>query len=67
MVITVILLFTKNRFGIVLVTCILGYDLQLLESPNLWDYLVDPFFALISGVVLAAQFIRKIGIRKNNN
>jgi hypothetical protein len=67
MVATVILLSMKNRFGVVLVACILAYDLQLLESPNLWDYLVDPFFALISGVVLAAQFIRKIGIRKNNN
>ena len=64
MVATVILLSMKNRFGVVLVACILAYDLQLLESPNLWDYLVDPFFALISGVVLAAQFIRKIGIRK---
>ncbi|MBC8462502.1 MAG: exo-alpha-sialidase [Deltaproteobacteria bacterium] len=58
MVITAILLFTKNRFGIVLVACILGYDLQLLESPNLWDYLVDPFFALISGVILGGWLIR---------
>ncbi len=62
MVITVILLFTKNRFGIVLVACILGYDLQLLESPNLWDYLVDPFFVLISGVILGGWLIR--GVRR---
>ncbi len=65
MVITVILLFTKNRFGIVLVACILGYDLQLLESPNLWDYLVDPFFALISGVILGGWLIR--GVRSMRN
>jgi hypothetical protein len=50
MVITIVLLFTKNIFGIIL-ACILGYGLQVLESPNLWDYLVDPFLALTSGVV----------------
>lgn len=60
MVVTVMLLLMKNRFGVVLVACILGYDLQLLEAPNLWDYLVDPFFVLISGVVLGGRLIREI-------
>lgn len=59
-VITIVLLFTKNVFGIILLACILGYDLQVLESPNLWDYLVDPFLALTSGVVLGHWLIRKI-------
>jgi hypothetical protein len=45
---TVALLLVKNRFGVVLIACILGYDLKLLESQNLWDYLVDPFFAFFS-------------------
>lgn len=45
---TIALLLTKNRFAVVLIACIMGYDLNLLESTNLWDYLVDPFFALFS-------------------
>lgn len=44
--VTVALLVKRNRFGAVLVACILAYDLGLLESPNLWDYLVDPFAAV---------------------
>jgi len=64
MVITFVLLFTKNRFGIVLGVCILCYDLQVLESTNLWDYLVDPFFTLTSSVVLCCWVIEKIYGRK---
>jgi len=45
---TVGLLLIRNRFAVVLIACILGYDLNLLESHNLWDYLVDPFFVLLS-------------------
>ena len=48
MALTVFLLYKKNRLGIVLMLCILSYNLQLLESPNLWDYLVDPFYVIIS-------------------
>lgn len=46
--VTIALLLMKNRFAVVLIACILGYDLHLLESPNLWDYLVDPFFVFFS-------------------
>jgi len=67
MVITVILVFVKNRFGIVLVACILSYDLGLLESPNLWDYLVDPFFALISGGMIGGRLIREIRSKKSRS
>lgn len=67
MVITVILLFMKNRFGVVMVASILGYDLELLESANLWDYLVDPFFVLISGIMLGGRLIRGIHSRKNHS
>lgn len=48
LIVTIVLLLMKNRFAVVLIACILGYDLHLLESPNLWDYLVDPFFTLLS-------------------
>lgn len=46
--VTIVLLLMKNRFAVVLIACILGYDLNLLESHNLWDYLVDPFFVFFS-------------------
>lgn len=45
---TIGLLLIKNRFAVVLIICILGYDLNLLESHNIWDYLVDPFFVFLS-------------------
>ncbi|MFW6147204.1 MAG: hypothetical protein ACOC6B_02305, partial [Thermodesulfobacteriota bacterium] len=61
---TIGLLLMQNRFAVVLMACILGYNLNLLESTNLWDYIVDPFFVLMSGGVLAGRVIRKIGMRK---
>jgi hypothetical protein len=50
--VTIALLLMKNRFAVVLIACILGYDLHLLESTNLWDYLVDPFFVFFSCAAL---------------
>ena len=38
---TVVLLVMKNRFSLVGIAAILAYNLRLLESTNLWDYLVD--------------------------
>jgi hypothetical protein len=48
MVLTIFLLLKRNPLGIVLMLCILAYHLHLLESPNFWDYLIDPFFVIIS-------------------
>lgn len=56
---TVALLYKGNRFGIVLVAAILAYDLKLLESPNLWDYFVDPFYALGAAGVLVHYQLRR--------
>jgi hypothetical protein len=39
---TLIFLIRKNRFGIVLLFTILAYNLNVLESSNFWDYVVDP-------------------------
>jgi len=52
LVLTIVLLWWKNRLGIVLMLCILSYNLQLLESPNLWDYFIDPIFLIISIIAL---------------
>ena len=46
------LLLMRNRFGVVLIVCILAYNLLLLESSNLWDYLVDPLYVITSAVAL---------------
>lgn len=53
--ITIVLLFKRNRSGIVLILCILGYNLQVLESTNLWDYLIDPTFVLLSAACLLSR------------
>lgn len=58
LVITIVLLFFGNRFGVVLVACILAYDLHLLESPNLWDYLCDPFFTITSAIALGNRLLQ---------
>jgi hypothetical protein len=52
---TLVLLLRRNGFGMVLVGAILAYDLHLLESPNLWDYLVDPVFAAAALVAVARR------------
>ena len=65
-VVTLALLFLGNRLGIILMACVLCYDLHLLESPNLWDYLVDPFLVLISGGALGSQLIKKICVHKGD-
>lgn len=41
-----------------LVLALVGWRLQLLESPNLWDYLLDPMLALgglLASIALAAR------------
>ena len=55
-VVTLGLIFTKNRFGAVLVGCMLAYNLRLLESENLWDYLVGPFYMIASAILLGFRW-----------
>jgi len=50
---TLYLIWNKNRFGVLLLLAILAYDARCLESPNFWDYLVDPVYWLISLALLA--------------
>ena len=57
---TVILIWKRNRFGLLLLLSILAYDLRLLESPNFWDYLVDPLFWLISPALLMKSGLKII-------
>lgn len=58
LIITMVLLFLKNRFSVVLLATILAYDLHLLESNNLWDYLVDPILVISAIVGLTVRIVR---------
>jgi hypothetical protein len=42
-ILTVCLIAGGNRAGYVLAAAVAAYGLRLLESDNLWDYLLDPF------------------------
>ena len=55
--VTLMLLFLKNRFSVVLLATILAYDLHLLESSNLWDYLLDPILILVAIAGLIARMV----------
>jgi hypothetical protein len=45
-VLTIWLILRGNRAGFVLAAAVAAYGLKLLESDNLWDYLVDPFLVV---------------------
>ncbi|MEJ2586483.1 MAG: hypothetical protein P8165_02665 [Deltaproteobacteria bacterium] len=56
---TLILLIMKNRFGVVLLFTILAYNLNVLESSNFWDYLVDPVLFIWAATHWARFLFRK--------
>ena len=58
--VTILLLIIKNRFAVVLLAAILAYNLHLIESTNLWDYLVDPFMVVVSFIALSSRLLRKL-------
>jgi hypothetical protein len=49
------LLWKQNRFGLLLLLAAVGFHLRLLESPNYWDYLLDPVFWLVSLIVIGRR------------
>jgi len=61
---TIVLIWNKNRFGLVLGLAIAAFDLRTLESPNFWDYLVDPVYWLLSVCVLVAAGLKRIRRRE---
>ena len=65
--VTILLLIMKNRFAVVLIAAILAHNLRLLESTNLWDYLVDPFMVLVSCIALGSRLLREFGKRYLHN
>lgn len=56
----VILLWRRNRFGIVLFMAVLAWGLRVPESGNYWDCLVDPFYFLAALGGLGSKLWRKL-------
>lgn len=49
-----------SRTGFLFLAALIAYELQVLESPNGWDYLVDPFYWMLSLGALAAHWVGRI-------
>jgi len=54
---TVALLAGGSRLGVLLLAALIAYAVTALESRNAWDYLVDPFYWLISLGVGASRLV----------
>ena len=61
---TIYLIRRQNHFAFLLLASIIAYDLHWLESPNFWDYLVDPVYWLISVCLLAKGVWERIRGKK---
>jgi len=55
---TMFLILAGNRTGFVLAACVAAYALKLLESDNLWDYLVDPFLIIWCLIIALIECVR---------
>jgi hypothetical protein len=53
------LVWKQNRFGILLLLAIVAYHLQLLESTNYWEYLLDPVYCLLAILALSYLLVRR--------
>ena len=61
-VLTLSLLFAVTKWYLVsftLLTCVVAFEGHLLESNNLWDYLIDPLLGLVGFVAIVVTVIRK--------
>lgn len=49
-----------NRTGVLILAALIAYELETLESHNAWDYVVDPFYWLISVGVVIGWGLRRL-------
>lgn len=56
-IVAVVLIARRDAFGIVLLVAGLCWQLDLLESENAWDYLVDPIYVVLSWLALMAGLV----------
>jgi hypothetical protein len=57
-VLTGLLVWKQNRYGILLLLAIVAWHLRLFESPNYWEYLLDPVYCLVSIPALGYRFAK---------
>ncbi len=57
--ITILLLWKKNRFGIVLLLALAAFAFQMKASNNFWDYLIDPVYGLMAFGMMAKDVYNK--------
>lgn len=73
MILNIILILFKDPFSLILLCAIISYNIKLLESVNLWDYFIDPFFFItailyfFSKAVKAATLKNKIIDERSEN
>jgi hypothetical protein len=53
-----VLIWRRNRFGVVLVLAIAAWHFRAVESGNYWDCLIDPFYFLVSVGALGSRVWR---------
>ena len=64
----IILLWTKNRLGILLLLSLAAFTMSLQESTNFWDYLVDPIYGVLSiGALLERWLAQSKPKKKKRN
>jgi len=62
-VLAAVLIVKGNRIGILLVVALAAHVADLIESDNVWDYLIDPIFWLLSLYGLAHGAITRVFFR----
>ncbi len=55
-----VLIVRGNRIGILLVVALAAHGVDLIESDNVWDYLIDPFFWFLSVYGLVHYAIKRV-------
>jgi hypothetical protein len=55
-----LLVWLGNRFGWILLATALLYLLGVQESRNFWDYLIDPFYAVVSFFWVAKSAVNRL-------
>lgn len=53
-----------NRFGVLLLAALIAYEVEALESHNCWDYVIDPFYWLVSLGMTVAHVVGWNGNRR---
>ncbi len=56
--VTIVFIWKSSVFGYVLLLAAAAWQIGVLESTNIWDYVVDPAYFLSSLVVLMAHAVR---------